>query len=154
MNAAQAVIASSSDNEVASGSAQQVEHITSCGGKSLAYIIRAEIDPKKTTFLTPSELKQQVGFVVYPAGGEVRRHVHRALERHLIGTSEVIIVRKGRCEIDVYDDERQLVASREIRPGDIMLMTGGGHGFRMLEDTVLLEVKQGPYTGIDEKEHF
>ena len=130
-----------------------VEHICS-NGKSLAYIIRAEIDPKQTTFLTPPDLKQQVGFVVYPAGGEVKRHVHLALQRHLIGTSEVIIVRKGRCEIDIYSEERTLVASRELHPGDIMLMTGGGHGFRMTEDTVLLEVKQGPYTGIDEKEHF
>ena len=132
---------------------EHVEHIAS-NGKSLAYIIRAEIDPKKTTFLTPTDLKQQVGFDVYPAGGEVPRHVHRALERHLVGTSEVIVVRRGRCEIDVYSDERNLVASRELRSGDIMLMTGGGHGFRMLEDTVLLEVKQGPYTGIDEKERF
>jgi hypothetical protein len=77
-----------------------------------------------------------------------------ALERHLVGTSEVIVVRRGRCEIDIYDNDRTLIASRELRPGDIMLMTGGGHGFRMLEDTVLLEVKQGPYTGLDEKEHF
>ena len=132
---------------------RHVEHITS-DGRSLAYIIRGEINPSKTTFLTPPDLKQQVGFVVYPAGGEVRRHVHLALERHLVGTSEVIIVRRGRCEIDIYNDDRQLVATREIRAGDIMLMTGGGHGFRMHEDTVLLEVKQGPYTGIDEKELF
>ena len=95
-----------------------------------------------------------MGFVVYPAGGEIHRHVHRPLERHLIGTSEVLIVRRGRCEIDIYNDDRTLVASRELREGDVMLMVGGGHGFHMLEDTVLLEVKQGPYTGIDEKEHF
>lgn len=120
----------------------------------LAYIIRGELIPTKTTFLTPPEFKQQVGFVVYPAGGEIQRHVHRPLERHLIGTSEVLIVRKGRCEIDIYTDDRKLVATRELRKGDIMLMVGGGHGFRMLEDTVLLEVKQGPYTGIDEKERF
>jgi hypothetical protein len=30
----------------------------------------------------------------------------------------------------------------------------GGHGFRMLEDTVLLEVKQGPYGGQAEKSRF
>lgn len=123
-------------------------------GKPLAYVIRAEINPGKTTFLTPPEFKQQVGFVVYPAGGEIHRHVHRPLERNLVGTSEVIIVRRGRCEIDIYNDERNIVASRELREGDVMLMVGGGHGFHMLEDTVLLEVKQGPYTGIDEKEHF
>jgi uncharacterized protein with PhoU and TrkA domain len=132
---------------------EHVEQIAR-GSKVLAYIIRSEINPDKTTFLTPSDLKQQVGFIVYPAGGVIKRHVHRPLERHLIGTSEVLIVRRGRCEIDIYDDERKLVASRQLRPGDIMLMVGGGHGFRMLEDTVLLEVKQGPYTGIDEKEHF
>src|SRR6266487_6238113 len=102
----------------------------------LAYIIRGKLNPQKTTFLTPPEFKQQVGFVVYPAGGEIQRHVHRPLERHLVGTSEVLIVRRGRCEIDIYNDERELVATRELREGDIMLMVGGGHGFRMLEDTV------------------
>ena len=122
--------------------------------KPLAYIIRAEMAPGKTTFLTPSELNLQVGFVVYPAGGEVARHLHRPLERHIVGTSEVLVVIEGRCQMDIYDDDRRLVATRELRKGDIMLMVGGGHGFRMLEDTVLLEVKQGPYTGLDEKERF
>lgn len=129
---------------------ERIEH----GGQPLAYIIRAALMPDRTTFVTPNDFKQQVGFVVYPAGGEIVRHVHRPLERHLIGTSEVLIVRKGRAEIDVYDDDRTLVATRELREGDVMLMVGGGHGFRILEDTVFLEVKQGPYTGIDEKERF
>jgi quercetin dioxygenase-like cupin family protein len=120
----------------------------------LAYIIRSEMNPTETTFLTPPEFKQQVGYVVYPAGGKIQRHVHRSLERHLVGTSEVLIVRRGRCEIDIYNNERELVATRQLHQGDIMLMVDGGHGFRMLEDTVFLEVKQGPYTGIEEKERF
>jgi mannose-6-phosphate isomerase-like protein (cupin superfamily) len=110
--------------------------------------------PERTTFVTPNDFRQQLGFVVYPKGGEIARHVHRPLERHIVGTSEVLVVRKGRAEIDIYDDDRTLVATRELREGDIMLMVGGGHGFRVLEDTVFLEVKQGPYTGIDEKERF
>ena len=130
-----------------------VEKIFS-GEQCLAYIIRASFLPEQTTFLTPPEYKQQVGFVVYPAGGHIQRHVHRPLERHLVGTSEVLVVRQGCCEVDFYNDDRQLVATRELREGDIMLMVGGGHGFRMLDDTVLIEVKQGPYTGIDEKERF
>lgn len=130
-----------------------IEHIE-WEGQPLAYIIRAELAPTQTTFLTPPEFKQQVGFIVYPAGSEIARHVHLPLERHLIGTSEVLIVKKGRCEIDIYTDEQILIATRELNTGDIMLMVGGGHGFRMLEDTILLEVKQGPYTGLDEKERF
>jgi quercetin dioxygenase-like cupin family protein len=130
-----------------------VEHID-WNGKPLTYIIRREMDPSRTTFLTPPEFKQQVGYVVYPAGGEVPRHLHCDLERHLVGTSEVLIVLRGRCEMDVYNDQRELVATRELREGDLMLMVGGGHGFRMQDDTVFLEVKQGPYTGLEEKERF
>jgi mannose-6-phosphate isomerase-like protein (cupin superfamily) len=132
---------------------QHVEQIA-CEEKPLAYIIRAEISPAETSFITPPEFKQQVGFIVYPAGGVIQRHDHRPLERHLVGTAEVLVVQRGRCEIDIYNDDRQLVATRELRVGDIMLMIGGGHGFRMLEDTVFLEIKQGPYTGEDEKERF
>jgi hypothetical protein len=130
------------------------EKIHSKWGEPLAYIISGTFVPERTTFLTPPEFKQQVGYVIYPGGGEVPRHMHRPLERHLVGTSEVIVVRKGRCLLDVYDDERRWVVTRELHAGDVMLMVGGGHGFRMLEDTVFLEVKQGPYTGVDEKECF
>lgn len=112
------------------------------------------MSPTKTTFLTPPEFKQQVGFVVYPAGGEIARHVHLPLERHLTGTSEVLIIKKGRCLADFYNDDRELIASRELKEGDTLLMVSGGHGFRMLEDTIFMEIKQGPYTGLVEKERF
>jgi quercetin dioxygenase-like cupin family protein len=123
-------------------------------GPLLALLLAGRDDPAETTFPTPDELNLQVGFVVYPAGGEIQRHDHRPLERQLVGTPEVLVVRSGRCEIDLYDHDRQYVATRELGAGDVILIAGGGHGFRMLEDTVLLEVKQGPYTGLDEKERF
>lgn len=130
-----------------------IEHIID-GGRPLAYIIRSSFRPDKTTFLTPPEFKQQVGFVVYKSGGEIPRHMHKPLPRHLVGTSEVIVLQSGRCLLDVYNDRLELVATRELGIGDVMLMVAGGHGFRMLEDTVLLEIKQGPYTGVEEKELF
>jgi uncharacterized protein with PhoU and TrkA domain len=123
-------------------------------GQELCILIRSAVSPETTFFVTPPEYKQQVGFVVYPKGGEIVRHTHVSLQRHLVGTSEVLIIKKGRCQIDIYNDERELVATRELAEGDVMLMVGGGHGFRMLEDTILLEVKQGPYTGLEEKERF
>jgi hypothetical protein len=123
-------------------------------GKTLVFILRAELCPPNTTFVTPADLNFQAGFVVYPKGGEIQRHVHRPLERRLVGTCEALLVKKGLCQLDIYNDERGLVATRELRAGDVMLMVGGGHGFRMLEDTVFLEIKQGPYTGLDEKERF
>jgi hypothetical protein len=124
------------------------------GDTPLAYIIRASFKPAATTFVTPPEFKQQVGFVVYPRDGEIARHVHLPLERRLVGTSEVLVVREGRCLIDIYNDRRALVTTRELAEGDVLIMVSGGHGFRMLEDTVFLEIKQGPYIGMDEKERF
>ena len=56
-------------------------------GVELCYIVRAELSPKATTFVTPSHYKQQVGFIAYPAGGEVQRHLHLPPERHPVGTS-------------------------------------------------------------------
>ena len=64
---------------------EHVEQITH-DREPLAYIIRAGMQPAETTFLTPPEFKQQVGFIVYPAGGAIQRHDHRPLERHLVGT--------------------------------------------------------------------
>ena len=135
------------------GAADLIE-VIGANGQELTYIIRVAYHPTETSFITPPELKQQVGYIVYAAGAEIQRHAHRAIERHIVGTSEVLVIKSGRCLIDIYDDAQPLIATRELRVGDVVLMVAGGHGFRMLEDTVLLEIKQGPYTGLDEKERF
>lgn len=123
-------------------------------GAVLAYIARGGSLPLETTFLTPDDCNLQVGHVVYPSGGEIARHIHLPIERRLVGTTEVLLVQQGRCEVDVYSDERRVVATCELRAGDILIAVAGGHGFRVLEDTVLLEIKQGPYPRGAEKERF
>ena len=80
--------------------------------------------------------------------------MHLPLERHLIGTSEVLVLQKGSCLADIYNDARELVATRELKAGDVILLVGGGHGFRILEDTMFLEIKQGPFLPVTEKENF
>jgi len=129
---------------------------TVCGpdGTVLAYFVTVRAMPDQTRFLTPGECNLQVGQVVYRAGGEIARHVHLPLERHIIGTTEVLLVQQGRCEVDVFTQDRQLVTTRELAEGDMVIAVAGGHGFRVLEDLVLLEIKQGPYPGGAEKERF
>lgn len=123
-------------------------------GMVLAYIARSAPLPEQTTFVTPDDCNLQVGHVVYPAGGEITRHMHLPVERHIVGTTEVLMVESGRCEVDVFGPEKQLVTTCELGVGDMLIAVGGGHGFRLLEDTVLLEIKQGPYPGGAEKERF
>ena len=131
-----------------------IETIADASGVVLAYLVRGGAPPSETTFLTPHDCTLQVGHVVYPAGGEIPRHVHLPIERHLVGSTEVLLLQQGRCEVDVYTDDRRMVVTREMHVGDILIADSGGHGFRVLEDTVLLEIKQGPYPGGTEKARF
>jgi hypothetical protein len=128
--------------------------IISANNQTLCYVIRQNTCPEKTTFITPPDAKQQVGFIVYPKGSIIPRHAHKPLERHIIGMAEVLVVRSGHCQIEVYDENKVLFTTRDLYQNDVVLMVGGGHGFRILEDTVLLEIKQGPYLGADDKELF
>jgi oxalate decarboxylase/phosphoglucose isomerase-like protein (cupin superfamily) len=117
-------------------------------------IIRRDFTPTETNFVTSPNLAQQVGFVVYPAGGVIKRHIHKNVDRQNISSSEALIVRQGRLEIDIYDQNRNLLATRQLQAGDFVLMVSGGHGFRILEAAILLEVKLGPYAGPADKELF
>jgi cupin fold WbuC family metalloprotein len=128
--------------------------IISDRGTPLAYIVRASWMPESTEFLTPNYFGQQMGMIVYGAGTEIQPHLHLPVVREVLGTTECIVVRKGACELDIYDQSKQLIESRSLKTGDIVMLLGGGHGFRMSEDTVLFEVKQGPYVQGADKERF
>jgi hypothetical protein len=124
------------------------------GGNLLAIIVSHTHTPEATSFVTDSTQNLQVGFIKYPAGGQIQRHRHLPLERRIVGTNEVLYVRSGSAEVSLYDHEGKLAATRFVVQGDLVILLSGGHGFRLLEDTVFLEIKQGPYTGVDEKERF
>ena len=131
-----------------------IEYIKTQDNVLTSIIIRNDFRPIGTTFVTSPDLAQQVGFVVYPAGGVIRRHIHKNVDRQNISSSEALIVREGTLEIDIFDQNKSLVATRRLEAGDFVLMVSGGHGFRVLEASILLEIKLGPYAGADDKELF
>lgn len=130
-----------------------IEHV-GWNGQHIATIVRADAEPTKTTFVTPDCYYQQGGFVVYGQGKEVPRHMHLPLQRHLVGTPETLLIRKGRVEADLYGLDKSFIATVTLNKGDMILLVAGGHCFRFIEDSVLFEIKQGPYTGLKEKEMF
>jgi mannose-6-phosphate isomerase-like protein (cupin superfamily) len=87
-----------------------------------------------------------------PAGYKIQPHIHLRVERKASLTQEVLYVRKGRVRVDFYRENESYVDSREISTGDVILLSTGGHGFEMLEESELIEVKQGPY--LDDKKRF
>ena len=134
--------------------APQAAEIIRHEGKMVCMIIRAEPVPESTVFYTPDDLQLQFGKVVYAANSRIARHRHKPARRRAVGSQEVLVVQKGRMILDIYADGRTLHSSQEMGPGDVAILVAGGHGFHFLEDTVLLEVKQGPYYGDGEKEYF
>ena len=130
----------------------EIERIAAAG-ETLALLVRASTRPQETTFVTAPEAGQQVGFVVYPAGGEIGRHRHVDVHREVAGTGEVLIVRAGACEIDLFDREGEHVATRPLAPGDLIL-SSGGHGFRDAGGHGPAGGQAGAYMGLQEKEYF
>ncbi len=121
----------------------------------IGYVIHSEsAPPSETTFVTPADANLQVGFVVKSAEDSVPRHDHKMVERSIVGTAEVLVVTKGSGEIDFFDQKRTFLSTHRFTRGDVLVLLSGGHGFRFDEDCVLLEVKQGPYPGVDEKDRF
>jgi len=89
-----------------------------------------------------------------PAGYIIKPHVHNIVERKVEYTQEVLFIKKGKVRVDFYDDERNYLKSIILEEGDVILLAHGGHGFEMLEETEIIEVKQGPYAGEMDKVRF
>ena len=121
----------------------------------ICHIIRASYNPAKTEFYTPGEYSQQLGIIKYPKGGVIKAHFHNKATREVHYTQEVLVIRKGKLKVNLFDHELKYLSSVILNSGDIILLASGGHGFEMLEDCEMLEVKQGPYTGVEvDKTHF
>ena len=130
-----------------------VDHIT-WNGQHIATIIRRDFMPDETTFISPDGYYQQLGFVVYPKDGVVARHSHLPLQRHLVGTPETLMIRKGSAEVELYAMDKSFLGTWMLEEGDMIQLVSGGHCFKCKENTIFLEIKQGPYTGLVEKERF
>lgn len=117
-----------------------------------AIIVRSSFNPDGIQFVTPDDYSQQLGYMRRPAGYKIQPHIHLQVERKASFTQEVLYVRKGRVRVDFYREDESYVDSREITTGDVILLSTGGHGFEMLEESELIEVKQGPY--LDDKRRF
>lgn len=142
------------DSKKLASSTQDRIEIFGYNGTTLGMIIRAGPVPTLTKFYTPTDFIVQVGNVVHSAGIEIPRHKHRRAIQMVYGTPEVLLVQKGRMIVNLYGDDYAFLCTREVTVGDVLVLLSGGHGFRFLEDTVLLEVKKGPYGGHEEKEQF
>lgn len=119
-----------------------------------AIIIRSSYQEEGIKFLTPDHFSQQLGYMKRPKGYIIKPHIHNEIKRSVTLTQEVLFVKTGKVKVNFYDNEKTFKESTILEKGDIILLAAGGHGFEMLEQSELIEVKQGPYSGDGDKTRF
>ena len=122
--------------------------------KTLAIIIKNNYSKDGVEFFTPNDFSQQLAYMKHPKGKRIDAHIHNIVKREVSYTKEVLVIRKGKLRVDFYDDDKTYIESHIVEQGDIILLAFGGHGFECLEEVEMIEIKQGPYVGEQDKVRF
>ena len=130
-----------------------IEKITDQNAE-LAIIVRSSFSQPGINFFTPNDYSQQLAYMSHPTGKQIQPHVHKKVQREVHYTQETLFIRKGKLQVDFYSDDQIYLESRVLEAGDVILLIKGGHGFKVLEDLEMFEVKQGPYAGDEDKIKF
>ena len=132
------------------GMVQRVTH----HDRLLAIIVPSDYGEPGVNFITADDATLQLGLLNHPKSKIIQPHAHKVRPRDVTVTQEVLFLRKGKLRVDFYDDDERYLESRILEQGDTILLVSGGHGFEVLEDVDIVEVKTGPYLGEDEKKRF
>ena len=116
-----------------------------------AIVIRSDSIVEGIKFFSPSSYSQQIGLMTRPAGYKVPAHKHNLVERTIHSTQEVLFLRSGICNVSLFNDENEIVHVIKLMQGDVILLAHGGHEINMENECQILEVKQGPYAGDNDK---
>ena len=123
-------------------------------GELFCIVLRDNYKNETISFFTPDSFSQQLGYLPHKKGNKIKPHKHKINKREILYTHEVLFIKKGKVKVNFYDRDKNTVGSEHLNCGDIILLCGGGHGFEILEETIMIEVKQGPFIGIEDKERF
>ena len=124
------------------------------GNNLAAILVRRDFKSSGIQFFTDTEFSQQLGYMSRPKGYVIEPHIHKDVSRQVIKTQEVLFIKSGKLLVEFYDNDKKFAKSRVLETGDIILLAECGHGFKMLEETEIFEVKQGPYAGEEDKIRF
>jgi hypothetical protein len=128
---------------------EQIHSAEPDGGDGLIAIIVRRNYPgvEGIKFFTEASNPQQVAHLFRKAGAVVDPHTHLERVRTVRKTQEVLLVKHGLVKVNFYTSAGAYVEHKLLHDGDVCILLGGGHGLEFMEDTMMWEVKQGPYEG-------
>ena len=126
-----------------------MEKIRSDNGILIAIIVRKDFKKEGVNFISDPNFPLQLGLSNYKKNEEIKAHFHIENEIKINKIQEIVYIKKGKTLVNLYNKEGFNFKSIELTTGDIIFFVEGGHGFKMIEETDIIEVKQGPYFGKD-----
>lgn len=120
----------------------------------LSLIIRSNYKSEGIEFFTDDENEQQLAYMNRKSNYIIEPHIHNKVKREVFFTQETLVIKSGKVRVDYYSNDKQYLESRILNGGDVALLVAGGHGLKMLEDSEIIEIKQGPYVGANDKVRF
>lgn len=131
-----------------------IEEVRSPSLGLMALIIRSTLKGKKYNFPTSQDLTLQLGINFYTAGETIASHYHPPRARQFTATQEFIMVSEGEVLVQLYDEKNLPYYKTLLKKGDSALLLAGGHGFQIMRDAKITEVKLGPYDEAKDKVRF
>ena len=78
-------------------------------------------------------------------GKTIPAHIHHKIEKiENLEVSEAFYIKKGSVKITLYNQDKIKIRDIVLNSGDLVYLLAG-HGLEFLDDTVMFEIKQGPY---------
>jgi hypothetical protein len=114
---------------------------------TVAIVIKQDFQKDGLNFISKPDFPLQLGINRYVKGSVIKSHYHINREIIVKTLQEIILIKNGSVLVKLYDSKNVLFKSLTLTQGDLIFFISGGHGFEVLEDTTIIEVKQGPYSG-------
>lgn len=120
----------------------------------IAIYVPASYGKHGVDFVTKHDATMQVGVLCHPKNTTIGAHMHLPVTRQSHITQEVLVIRKGKVRAHFFDCNENYLESVTLEKDDVLLLVSGGHGFDVLEDSEMIEVKTGPYNADADKRRF
>lgn len=120
------------------------------GNLVIAVIYKDSCWPQGLKFHSEEKDFLQVATWNYEKGKHLKAHGHKICKRTFERTNELLYIKSGQIKAYFYSEDDKLIVECKLSEGDIVVIYAGGHAYDILEDsTQVLEVKNGPYPGIE-----
>ena len=115
--------------------------------------------PSKNTLgrvnISPEKESLQAAFINLSMNQTFKPHKHILYSREMPMAQESWIVIRGKVKVIHYDLDDKIIKETILLPGECTITYRGGHNYLSLEEnTLVYEMKTGPYKGIDKDKTF